>query len=133
MSRSTLPVRGALLLALALAAPGCLAAAAAAGAGGAIAYTQRGAGSVVQGTVDQTFQRGVAVFRDMGITRTGESTEDGGAERKLTGTRGETEVTVEIERETASTSKVEVYARRSPVEWDRELAKDVLSRMVGGS
>lgn len=130
MNRSLRVARWVLLLALVSVAPSCLAAAAAAGAGGAVAWTNRGASSRVQGSVDDVFNRSVAVFRDMGISQTGQTTEDNGTERKLMGTKGDQEITVEIERDQASTSKVEVYARKSPVEWDKALARDVLTRII---
>ena len=133
MNRPVRALRWVLLAVLATSAPACLAAAAAAGAGGAIAWTQRGASSSVSGSVDQVYGRAEAVFRDMGITQTGQSSGDQGAERSLKGTREDTEVTVEIERESASTSKVEVYARRNTVEFDRGYARDVLTRIVNRS
>jgi len=133
MNRTVRPLRWVLLALLLMSAPACLAAAAAAGAGGAIAWTQRGASSSVTGSVDQVYQRAEAVFRDMGITATGQSSGDQGAERSLKGTREDMEVTVEIERESASTAKVEVYARKNTVEFDRDYARDVLRRIVDRS
>lgn len=134
MNRPVRLLRWALLAVLA-AAPGCLAAAAGAGAGaaGAFAWTQRGASGTVAGSVDRVYGRTEAVFREMGITQTGQSSSDQGAERSLKGSREELEVTVEIARESPSTSRVEVYARRSAVEWDRGYARDVLARIVGRS
>ena len=130
MKRSVPIVRWVLLLALVAAAPACLAAAAGAGAAGAIAWTNRGASSTVDGSVDQVYQRAEAVFREMGITQTGQSSADQGAERTLKGTRDDLEVTVAIERRGASTAQVEVYARRSPVEWEKSVARDVLTRII---
>ena len=101
-----------------------------AGAAGAIAYTNRGATSVVSGTVDQVFDRTGAAFQQAGITETGRSTEDSGRQRKLVGTRGEYEVTAELSRSSDSTTKVEITARKSAVEYDKELAKDILNRIL---
>lgn len=130
MKPSVSIARWALLLALMAAAPACLAAAAGVGAAGAIAWTSRGASSAVEGSVDQVYRRAEAVFRAMGITQTGQSSADQGAERTLKGTRDDLEVTVAIERQSAATSQVEVYARRSPVEWDKSYARDVLARII---
>ena len=118
------------LVAAPLTAGGCFLVAAGAGAAGAIAYTNRGATSVVAGTVDQVFDRGVTAFQQAGITETGRSTEDNGRQRKLIGTKGEYEVTAELNRSTDSTTKVEIIARKSAVEYDKELAKDILNRIV---
>ena len=114
---------------------GCLAAAAvgAAGAAGAVLYTQRGASSLVQGSIDEVFRRAQAVFRQMRIAETGQATENSGAQRTLLGTHDGMEVTVELKRESATTTQVEVYARRSLAEWDREFARSVLTRLVEAS
>jgi hypothetical protein len=109
---------------------GCFLVAAGAGAAGAVAYTNRGATSTVAGSVDQVFARGVAAFQQAGISETGRSTEDNGRERKLIGTKGEYEVTAELNRSTDSTTKVEIIARKSAVEYDKELAKDILNRIL---
>jgi hypothetical protein len=112
------------------AAGGCFLIAAGAGAAGAIAYTNRGATSSIAGTVDQAFDRAVAAFQQAGITETGRTTEDSGRQRKLIGTKGEYEVTAELNRSTDSTTKVEITARKSAVEYDKEMAKDILNRML---
>ena len=49
-----------------------------AGAAGAIYYTNRGASSLVDADLATTFARAQAAFRQMNITQTGESTEEGG-------------------------------------------------------
>ena len=113
-----------------LAAGGCFLVAAGAGAAGAIAYTNRGATSVVAGTVDQVFDRAAKAFQQAGISETGRSTENSGRERKLIGTKGEYEVTAELNRSTDSTTKVEITARKNTVEYDKELAKDILNRIL---
>jgi hypothetical protein len=118
------------LVASPLIAGGCFLVAAGAGAAGAIAYTTRGATSNVAGTVDQVFERTVAAFKQAGITETGRSTANNGEERKLVGTKGEYEVTAELNRVNESTTKVEVIAKKSAVEYDKELAKDVVNRIL---
>jgi hypothetical protein len=120
-----------LVLALSpLVASGCFLVAAGAGAAGAIAYTNRGATSVVAGTVDQVFNRAVVAFQQAGITETGRSTEDSGKLRKLIGKKGEVEVTAELNWTTDSTTKVEITAKENAVEYDKELAKDILNRIL---
>ena len=116
-----------------LAAGGCFLVAAGAGAAGAIAYTNRGATSVIAGTVDQAFDRAAAAFQQAGITETGRSTGDSGRQRKLIGTKGEYEVTAELNHSTDSTTKVEITARKSAVEYDKEMAKEILNRIVSAT
>lgn len=111
-------------------AGGCFLVAAGAGAAGAVAYTNRGATSNVPGTVDQVFARTSTAFQAAGVAETGRSTANNGEQRKLVGTKGEYEVTAEINRSNDTTAKVEVTAKKSAVEYDKELAKDVLNRIL---
>jgi hypothetical protein len=117
------------LLAIALPSTGCLAAAAA-GAASGIYLTSRGAESVVEASVDELADRSEAVMREMGIAKDGESTEDGGARQVLKGKKGALDVTIDIERESESTAKVEVTARKNLAEWDKDYAKEVLNQIV---
>jgi hypothetical protein len=115
---------------LVISSGGCVAAVAAgAGAGAAMAYDDRGVSSIVEGSVDGVFARAQTVFSDMGITET--SQDNDGDERELQGRAGnDLEVTVDIERESASTVSVSVYAQRNTVNWDREYARSVLERII---
>jgi hypothetical protein len=117
------------LFALVLPSTGCLAAAAAGAAGGVYATT-RGAESVVEGSVDQIAGRAEAVMSEMGIVKQGESTEDQGDKQVLKGTKDKLDVTISIDRESPTTAKVEVTARESLAEWDKDYAKEVVSRIV---
>ena len=117
------------LLAIALPSTGCLAAAAA-GAAGGIYLTSRGAESVIEASVSELADRAEAVMGEMGIAKTGESTEDGGARQVLKGKKGDLDVTIDIERESPSTAKVEVTARENLAEWDKDYAKEVLDQIV---
>jgi hypothetical protein len=117
------------LFALVLPSTGCLAAAAAGAAGGVYATT-RGAESVVEGSVDQIAGRAEAVMSEMGIVKQGESTEDQGDKQVLKGTKDELDITITINRETPTTAKVGVTARKNLAEWDKDYAKEVVSRIV---
>ena len=119
-----------LLVALAAAVQGCVVAAAGAGAGGAVYVTTRGAEALVSGSVEDVQQAAEATFGAMEITVTGTETERGGDERELRGQKGDLDVTVDFERESSSTTKVEVTARRSVAEWDKDYAKRVLQEIV---
>ncbi len=118
-----------LLLAIALPSTGCLAAAAA-GAAGGVYLTSRGAESVVEGSVEQVAGRAEAVMSEMGIVKEGESTEQQGDRQVLKGKKGDLDVTIEVNRETPSTVKVDVTARKNLAEWDKDYAKEVLGRIV---
>jgi FAD/FMN-containing dehydrogenase len=123
-----------LLMALAVLPSGCLAAAAAAGAGGAIAYNERGAQSLVNGSVADVVADARAVLSAMGITPDGEDAGDSNEnDVTVSGTRGEMRIRVEIERQSATTSEVMVTAREGTLEYDREMARDILSRIMARS
>jgi hypothetical protein len=117
------------LLAVALLSTGCLAAAAA-GAAGGIYLTTRGAESLVEGSVDQIAGRAEAVMSEMGIVKEGESTENQGDKQVLKGKKGDLDVTIDIDRESPTTAKVEVTAQKNLAEWDKDYAKEVLNRIV---
>ncbi len=118
-----------LALALALSQTACLAAAAA-GAAGGIYLTSRGAESVIPGSVEDVAARAEAVLDEMGIAKDAESTEQGGDRRELKGKKGDIDVTVQLQRESPTTTKVEVTARENVAEWDKEYAEQILRRIV---
>jgi hypothetical protein len=117
------------LLAIALPSTGCLAAAAA-GAAGGIYLTSRGAESVIEAPVDELAGRAETVMSEMGIVKDGESTSDQGQRHVLKGKQGDLDITIDIEKDSESTAKVEVTARKNLAEWDKDYAKEVLSRIV---
>lgn len=119
------------LLLVAAGAPGCLAAgAAAAGAGTGIYLTSRGAESVVDGSADDVEKRARAVFEAEGIPVTGSQIEDSGARRALKGTKGELEISVSMEQQSAQATKTEVSARKNIAVWDKDYAQQLLGKIV---
>jgi hypothetical protein len=120
-----------LLLLLATVAPttGCVAAAAA-GAGSAIYLTSRGAEGVVQGSVSDVAARARTVMQQEAIVPDASSTEKGGDEQELKGKKGDLDITFHMQRETPTTTKVEVTARENLAEWDKKYAEELLNRIV---
>jgi hypothetical protein len=123
----------ALALALVLPMAGCVAAAAAAGAGAGVYLTSRGAESLIDNSIDKVAERAQAVMNEEGIVPDASSSEKGGDKRELKGKKGDLDVTIEMERKSATTTRVEVRARENLAEWDKEYAQQLLSRMVQGS
>ena len=115
-------------MAAALPLAGCVAAAA--GAAGGIYLTSRGAESLVAAPVSEVAGRAEAVMSELAIAKDAESTENAGDKQVLKGKKGDLDVTIEIQAESDSSSKVEVSARKNLAEWDKEFAKDVLNRIV---
>lgn len=109
----------------------CFLVAAGAGAGAAIAYTNRGASASVPGDIDAVFEKSVSAFGALSVSETGRATENSGALRRLEGKQGDREIVVELKRSTDDVTAVEVIARKSVVEYDKDLAKKVLDRIVG--
>ena len=120
----------ALALALVLPMAGCVAAAAAAGAGAGIYLTTRGAESLVNASIDQVARRAQAVMSEEGIVPDASSTEKGGDKREFKGKKGALDVTIELEQQSATSTRVEVTARKNLAEWDKEYAQQLLSRIV---
>jgi hypothetical protein len=117
-------------LLLALSSSACVAAAAGAGAAGAIYLTSRGAESVVEGSVDDLAGRAKAVMGEMQIVADAESTKEGGDKREFKGKKGDLDVTVKLERQSPTTTKVEVTAQKNLAEWDKDYAQQILQRIV---
>jgi hypothetical protein len=124
--------RLALTAALLAPAGGCLAAAAGAGAGSAIYLTSRGASSTVNGSVNDVAARARSVLDSEGITITETKTESEGDERSFKGTKGDLDVSVDLKRDTPTTTKTEVSARKNLAEWDKDYAKVLLNKIVKG-
>jgi hypothetical protein len=119
----------ALAFSLALGTSGCVAAAAA-GAAGAIYATSRGVESVVNGSADNVAARTREVFKEMNIVEDAASVKESGAKRELKGKQGDLDVTVQMEQQDSTTTKVEVAARKNLAEWDKDYARQVLERIV---
>ena len=129
-NRSISRAQWVLALALVLPMTGCVAAAAAAGAGAGIYLTSRGAESLVDSSVDQVAGRAQAVMNEEGIVPDASSTEQGGDKREFKGKKGDLDVTIQLERKSPTTTRVEVTARKNAAEWDKEYAQQLLSQIV---
>ena len=128
-SKSIVPVKWLVALAVVLPMTGCLAAAAA-GAGAGIYLTSRGAESLVEGPIDQIATRARTIMNEEGIVPDASSTENGGNKRELKGKKGDLDVTIQMEEKTDKTTRVEVTARKNLAEWDKDYAQQVLQRIV---
>jgi len=115
---------------LALSSSACVAAAAGAGAAGAVYLTSRGAESIVEGPVDKVAGRAKAVMNEMQIVADAESTKEGGDKQELKGKKGDLDVTIKLERQGDTSTKVEVTAQKNLAEWDKDYAKEILQRIV---
>jgi hypothetical protein len=131
MANKSMPrLTWALALTLMLPVTGCVAAAAAAGAGAGVYLTSRGAESLVESSVDQVATRAQAVMSAEGIVPDASSSESGGNKREFKGKKGDLDVTIQLERESGSTTRVEVTARKNLAEWDKEYAQQLLTQII---
>lgn len=113
---------------------GCFLAAAGAGAGGAVYVTERDAEATLPASVAAVEASAKRIFGEMGITekRTIAEEGSGGLKRTIEGTLDDRDISVAIQ--TAGTgAKVVVAARKTPVTWDKDLAKKILEKIVEGA
>jgi hypothetical protein len=128
--KSIAPVKWALAFALILPVTGCVAAAAAAGAGAGIYLTTRGAESMVDGSIDRVATRAQAVMNEEAIVPDESIVQSGGDKRTFKGKKGDLDVTIDLERKSSTTTRVEVSARKNLAEWDKDYAQQLLSRII---
>jgi hypothetical protein len=131
VNKSMAPAKWALALALVLPTTGCLAAAAAAaGAGAGVYLTSRGAESMVASSVDHVASRARQVMNEEGIVPDASSMEKGGDKREFKGKKGDLDITIDMERKDAKTTRVEVTARKNLAEWDKAYAQSLLEKII---
>ena len=114
-------------------AVGCSTHAAAAGAGAGAAYylTNRGAEGMATGSFDQVTQNALAVMDRMGIERTDpDVNEQDGDERELKGRYQDMDVVIELERRTDTNTLVQVTAKKSEVNYEKDFAQRVVQEIV---
>lgn len=120
-----------LLLGMAGGLSGCLAAAAAgAGAGTGVYLTTRGAKSIVNGSVSDVATQARAVLKAEGATIDATSMEQSGEKREIKAKKGDLDITVSLERQSATTTNAEVTARKNLAEWDKKYAERILNKIV---
>jgi hypothetical protein len=100
--------------------------------GGEIYFTTRGAEAVIAGSVDEVEARTRKVLAKEGIAIDESSSKKGGEKREFKGDKGELTVTIEISRESATASKIEVTARKNVAVVDKDYAKYILDQIVVG-
>ena len=114
-------------------AAGCSSHVAAAGAGAGAAYyiTNRGAEGMATGSFDQVTQNAIAVMDRMGIERTDpDVNEQDGDERELKGRYQDMDVVIELERRTDTNTLVQVTAKKSEVNYEKDFAQRVVQEIV---
>lgn len=129
-----LKLAGSLLgLTLLAGAAGCSSHVAAVGAGAGAAYylTNRGAEGLAQGSFDQVTANALAVMQRMNIERTDpDVNEQDGDERELKGTYQDMDVVIELERRDENTTLVQVTAKKSEVNYEKDFAQEIVRQIV---
>lgn len=127
---ATTHLRGLLLAAaVALLSAGCMTAAVAgAGAAAGVHMTGNNATSVVQGSLAAVDGRTQAVLSEMGIQVDERKEETNGVEYK--GSARGMEIRVELDAMPEGTTQVRASARKNPVEWDNDFARDIVRSIV---
>ncbi len=86
--------------------------------------------ATVKGSVDEVNKVAEKVLQDMNIQLTGSSVKNAGNERQLTGKMGDNDVTIILDNAPNKTTEVEVQAGKNMVSGNKDLAKEILSRIV---
>ncbi len=119
------------VLALAAATSACAAAVgAAAGAAAAIAYDDRNASTEIGASVTDVYAASEATFGEMGITVTNRSEAADGSEAQLRGEENGRMIRVDINRASATTTRVVVTARDGEIEYRPSRAGEILQRII---
>ena len=84
----------------------------------------------MNGSVDDVEKRARAVFEAEGIPVTGSQIESSGAKREIKGTKGDLEISVLMQQQSAETTKTEVSARKNIAVWDKDYAQQLLGKIV---
>ncbi len=86
---------------------------------------------MVTASVDRSYTATREVFQEMSITEGKSTTEqDGDVEtRELQGSTTDRDITVTIKSENAG-AHVDVVARKSAVTWDKDLARQILEKII---
>lgn len=91
-----------------------------------------GAVGEVKGNVQDIDQRAQSVFKDMHIQMVSADTQDSGHQRDIAGMSGEEKVSVLMISSGDNVTHVEVNAKKGVLGWDKDLANQVLSKIVQG-
>jgi hypothetical protein len=113
----------------------CVVAAAGAGAGGGLYLTQRGVESLVPVPVDRAASATHQAFDALKIRQTKSETEqrEQGEKRQVDGTAGDREISVTLQADNQSSTRVQVVAKKSAVTWDKDFARTILDKIVAYS
>jgi hypothetical protein len=91
-----------------------------------------GASGEVKGNVFEINQRAHAVFNDMNIHMVSSESKNAGTEQTLGGTSGNEDVTINMTTSGPETTRVEVVAKTGTLDWDKDYANKVLSKILQG-
>ncbi len=92
-----------------------------------------GAGSAegtIKGSVSHVSDQTQAVFRQMNIQLTGSSSKNSGNEHQINGKLGDSDIAVTIDNASGATTNVKVDASKNMFNGNRDLAQQILDRIV---
>jgi hypothetical protein len=84
----------------------------------------------VKGNVEQVRRQTEAVFAQLSIQETQNASKKGGNEKELKGVSAGKEVSVKVVAVNPQVSRVEVDVSGGAYQWDKEYARNILSRIV---
>ena len=95
-----------------------------------VAHTTRGVESYLPGAADHVEGRARIARAELGVDVTGYTVTEDGAARVLEGRVSDLQGTIELHVDSATSTRTEVIARRSPARWDRRFARALLDRIA---
>lgn len=90
----------------------------------------QGAESQVNGSLPYVAKSAHDVFQDLGVSQTGVSIQDSGTNETIKGKKGDLSVEVQLSRTSAGETHVGIIAKRGAFNWDKDFARNVLSKIV---
>lgn len=92
-------------------------------------FTQTGASAVVQGSVQDVERRTLAVLRQMGLQVADVEYEAGDTEREYVGRSGDRTAHVQLDWRSPTTTEIEASYRVGTADYDREEARNIITRI----
>ena len=97
---------------------------------GSIVQTMEGVESDVKGSITDVNKRIENAFKQLGIQSTGSHVESSGNKQTITGKSGNTDVNIQLTPTGANQTHVIVTAKQGAVSWNKDLAQQILSKII---
>lgn len=90
----------------------------------------QGSESNVKGSASVVNEQAKEAFDQLGIVKTGSSSEKNGTEQSLTGKKGDMTVEVQLKESGKDVTHIGVVAKQGTFHWNKDYSRTVLSKIV---